>query len=501
MKMLLPVRSLPPRAVSSHATTTTTEYEPDQSQVTTVRESKLACEAPETALAERKTDPGLLAKQNTTPSDQAIRGQESAREAETGFEYTPNAYALHFPPLRTARSAIPERAMPNSDHGSEQSRPAFVQLKNAIASAPSAAPTATSPLSNARMIMEKAPADSPGLALTPGCAIAFDHLPACKAENPLLPGTTKPFGQFLTADAPADDRTKFSLPHSSCVGGVGPMPERRRATATFDRSDTDTCPPVGGVPRFTGTAGPLGDIATADAPADGQTEFSFPNFPDAVGMGPISEPRLSAVAFGQIDTDPSDKSAFDPDRPPVTAGSLYDIPRAGAPADDGTRSSFPKFGNAVDMGMISEPRGSAAAFGRNDPDRPRNDPDGPVYPSHTGNFDLAGGHPTLVVTDFRTQTPLQQQDAMDVAARYTPDVSLVGRSMEVTPGSHPAHTSSSSSDPSGGWGPQGCPTLMEAPPDWHSEASSSSTATGGNALAPRTELPGQGAGEGVTGVE
>ena len=328
MKMLLPVRSLPPRAVSSRATTTTTEYEPDQSQVTTVRESKLACEAPETALAERKTDPGLLAKQHTTPSDQAIRGQESAREAETGFEYTPNAYALHFPPLRTARSAIPERAMPNSDHGSEASRPASVQLKNAIASAPSAAPTATSPLSNARTIMEKAPADSPDLALTPGCAIAFDHLPASKAENPLLPGTTKPFGQFLTADAPADDRTKFSLPHSSCVGGVGPMPERRRATATFDRSDTDTCPPVGGVPRFTGTAGPLGDIATADAPADGQTEFSFPNFPDAVGMGPISEPRLSAVAFGQIDTDPSDKSAFDPDRPPVTAGSFRDIPRS-----------------------------------------------------------------------------------------------------------------------------------------------------------------------------
>ena len=42
---------------------------------------------------------------------------------------------------------------------------------------------------------------------------------------------------------------------------------------------------------------------------------------------------------------------------------------------------------------------------------------------------------------------------------------------------------------------------MEAPPDWHSEASSSSTATGGNALAPRTMLPGQGAGEGVTGVK
>ena len=501
MKMLLPVRSLPPRAVSSRATTTTTEYEPDQSQVTTVRESKLACEAPETALAERKTDPGLLAKQHTTPSDQAIRGQESAREAETGFEYTPNAYALHFPPLRTARSAIPERAMPNSDHGSEASRQASVQLKNAIASAPSAAPTATSPLSNARTIMEKAPADSPDLALTPGCAIAFDHLPASKAENPLLPGTTKPFGQFLTADAPADDRTKFSLPHSSCVGGVGPMPERRRATATFDRSDTDTCPPVGGAPHFTGIAGPFDDILRAGAPADGQTEFSFPNFPDAVGMGPISEPRLSAVAFGQIDTDPSDKSAFDPDRPPVTAGSLYDIPRAGAPADDGTRSSFPKFGNAVDMGMISEPRGSAAAFGRNDPDRPRNDPDRPVYPSYTGNLGPVGGHPSLVVTDFRTQTPLQQQDAMDVAAWDAPDVPLVGRYMEVTPGSHPAHTSISSSDPSGGWGPQGCLTLMEAPPDWHSEASSSSTATGGNALAPRTELPGQGAGESVTGVE
>ena len=36
MKMLLPVRPLPPRAVSSRATTTTTEYEPDQSQVTTL---------------------------------------------------------------------------------------------------------------------------------------------------------------------------------------------------------------------------------------------------------------------------------------------------------------------------------------------------------------------------------------------------------------------------------------------------------------------------------
>ena len=166
--MLQTVRSLPPRAVSSRATTTTTEYEPDQSQVTTVRESKLACEAPETALAERKTDPGLLAEHCTTPSDQAVRGRESAREAETGFEYTPNAYALHFPPLRTARSAIPERAMPNSDHGSEAGKQAFVQLKNAIASAPSAAPTAINPLSNARMVMEKAPADSPDLALTPG---------------------------------------------------------------------------------------------------------------------------------------------------------------------------------------------------------------------------------------------------------------------------------------------------------------------------------------------
>ena len=143
------------------------------------------------------------------------------------------------------------------------------------------------------------------------------------------------------------------------------MPERRRATATFYRSDTDTCPPFGGVPRFTGTAGPLGDFLTADAPADGQTEFSFPNFPDAVGMGPISEPRLSAVAFGQIDTDPSDRSAFDPDRPPVTAGLLYDIPRAGAPADDGTRPSFPKFSNAVGVDPIPEPRRSAVAFGRN----------------------------------------------------------------------------------------------------------------------------------------
>ena len=136
-----------------------------------------------------------------------------------------------------------------------------------------------------------------------------------------------------------------------------------------------------GVPHFTGIAGPLGDIPTADAPADGQTEFSFPHSRKAVGVSPISGPRRATVAFGQNDTDPSDKSAFDPDRPPVTAGSLYDIPRAGAPADDGTRSSFPKFGNAVDMGMISEPRGSAAAFGRNDPDRPRNDPDGPVYPT------------------------------------------------------------------------------------------------------------------------
>ena len=50
-----------------------------------------------------------------------------------------------------------------------------------------------------------------------------------------------------------------------------------------------------------------------------------------------------------------------------------------------------------------------------------------------------------------------------------------------------------------GGDPRVAPTLMKAPPDWHSEASSSSTATGGNALAPRTELPGQGAGEGVTG--
>ena len=117
MKMLFPDRPLLHRAVTFRATTTDTEYEPDQSRVTTVRESKLACEAPETALAERKTDPGLLAEQCTTPSDQAVRGRESAREAETGFEYTPNAYALHFPPLRTARSAIPGRAMPISDHG------------------------------------------------------------------------------------------------------------------------------------------------------------------------------------------------------------------------------------------------------------------------------------------------------------------------------------------------------------------------------------------------
>jgi hypothetical protein len=246
----------------------------------------LACEAPETALAERKTDPGLLAKQNTTPSDQAIRGQESAREAETGFEYTPNAYALHFPPLRTARSAIPERAMPNSDHGSEVSRPAFVQLKNAIASAPSAAPTAISPLSDARMIMENAPADFQNLALTPGCAIAFDHLPAFKDEIPLLPGTTKPFGQFVTAGAPTVDGIKFELPHSGYAGSVDPMPERRNATAIFDRSDTDTCPPAGGVPHFTGIAGPLGDIPTADAPADGQTEFSFPQFPQGRGREP-----------------------------------------------------------------------------------------------------------------------------------------------------------------------------------------------------------------------
>ena len=85
------------RAVTFRATTTDTEYEPDQSRVTTVRESKLACEAPETALAERKTDPGLLAEHCTTPSDQAVRGRESAREAETGFEYTPNAYACISP--------------------------------------------------------------------------------------------------------------------------------------------------------------------------------------------------------------------------------------------------------------------------------------------------------------------------------------------------------------------------------------------------------------------
>ena len=461
MKMLQTVRSLPPRAVSSRATTTTTEYEPDQSQVTTVRESKLACEAPETALAERKTDPGLLAKQNTTPSDQAIRGQESAREAETGFEYTPNAYALHFPPLRTARSAIPERAMPNSDHGSEAGKQAFVQLKNAIASAPSAVPTAINPLSDARVIMENAPADFQNLALAPGRAIDVDHLPAkAPADLPVVPGIAESSGQFLTAGAPADDCIKFERLHSGCAGGVGPMPERRHATATFDRSDSDV-PAISGAPHFTGIAGPFDDIPHAGAPADGQTEFSFPNFPDAVGMGPISEPRLSAVAFGQIDTDPSDKAAFDPDRPPVTVGSFRDIPRAGAPADDETRFSFPKFGNAADMGPISEPRGSAAAFGRNDPDRPRNDPDRPVYPSYTGNLGPVGGHPSLVVTDFRTQTPLQQQDAMDVAAWDAPDVPLVGRYMEVTPGSHPAHTSISSSDPSGG-----CGDPKVASPSW-----------------------------------
>ena len=260
MKMLQTVRSLPPRAVSSRATTTTTEYEPDQSQVTTVRESKLACEAPETALAERKTDPGLLAKQNTTPSDQAIRGQESAREAETGFEYTPNAYALHFPPLRTARSAIPERAMPNSDHGSEAGKQAFVQLKNAIASAPSAAPTAINPLSDARVIMENAPADFQNLALAPGRAIDVDHLPAkAPADLPVVPGIAEPFGQFLTAGAPADDCIKFERLHSGCAGGVGPMPERRHATATFDRSDSDV-PANSGAPHFTGIAGPFDDI-------------------------------------------------------------------------------------------------------------------------------------------------------------------------------------------------------------------------------------------------
>ena len=37
MKMLLPVKSLPIRAVSSRTTTTTTDHEPDQSQVTTTR--------------------------------------------------------------------------------------------------------------------------------------------------------------------------------------------------------------------------------------------------------------------------------------------------------------------------------------------------------------------------------------------------------------------------------------------------------------------------------
>jgi hypothetical protein len=122
------------------------------------------------------------------------------------------------------------------------------------------------------------------------------------------------------------------------------------------------------------------------------------------------------------------------------------------------------------------------------------------HPSYTGNLDPVGGRPTLV-TDLSAQTPVQQQDAMYVVARDAPDVSAVSGYMEVTPGSHPAHTSSSSSDPSGGWERRSCPTLMEPPPDWHSEASSSSTASGGTALAPRTMLPGQGAGEGVTGVE
>ena len=196
MKMLLPVKSLPIRAVSSRTTTTTTDYEPDQSQVTTVRESKLACEAPKTALSERKTDTRLLVMSDSSRADEVVRGRESAPEAETGAEYTPDTYALHSPPLKPPRSAMPERANPVSviDH-SETDSPAFEQLKNAVADAPSAAPMATSPLSDAYTFTENASADFRDLSLIPGCAIADDHSPAFKADLPFLPGIDDPFGQ------------------------------------------------------------------------------------------------------------------------------------------------------------------------------------------------------------------------------------------------------------------------------------------------------------------
>ena len=266
MPLHVPVKSLPNRAVSFRATTTTTDYEPDQSQVTTVRESKLACEAPKAALAERKNTSRQLADPPSSAAEEVILGRESALKTETGFEYNPNTYAVHFPLLGSPRSAMPGRAIPISDHDySKADSSAFVQSKNAIAGAPSAAPTATSPLSDARMIIKNAPADFQDLALTPGCAIAFDHLPAFKDETPLLPGTTEPFGQFLTADAPADDCIKFDLPHSGYAGSVGPMPERRHSTATFDRSDSDL-PANCGAPHFTGIAGPFDDIPRAGAP-------------------------------------------------------------------------------------------------------------------------------------------------------------------------------------------------------------------------------------------
>ena len=100
--MLWKARPLPDRADSFHATTTTTDNEPDQSRVTTVRESNLACEAPKTALSERKTYAEQLAVSDITRAEEVVRGRESAPEAET---WTPDTYAFHFPQLKPPQSA------------------------------------------------------------------------------------------------------------------------------------------------------------------------------------------------------------------------------------------------------------------------------------------------------------------------------------------------------------------------------------------------------------
>ena len=80
MKMLLQVNPVPDRAGSFRSTTTTTDYEPDQSQVTTVRESKLACEAPKAALAERKNTSRQLADPPSSAAEEVILGRERAQD-------------------------------------------------------------------------------------------------------------------------------------------------------------------------------------------------------------------------------------------------------------------------------------------------------------------------------------------------------------------------------------------------------------------------------------